>query len=50
MEMFSPKNRKDVKALIRVLGLELVSIERIPDDDSDDPGNEAGVVLLFSGI
>lgn len=38
LEYISPKNRKDVKALIRELGLELVSIERIPDDDSDDPG------------
>ena len=50
LEYVSVKNRKNVKALIRELGLELVSIERIPDDDSDDPGNEAGVVLLFSGI
>ena len=31
------KNRKKVKALIRELGLELVSVERIPDD-YDDPG------------
>ena len=38
LEYIVPKNRKDVKALIRELGLELVSIERIPDDDSDDPG------------
>ena len=37
LEYISPKNRKDVKALIRELGLELVSVERIPDD-YDDPG------------
>lgn len=33
----SVKNRKKVKALIRELGLELVSVERIPDD-CNDPG------------
>lgn len=33
----SVKNRKNVKALIRELGLEMVSVERIPDD-CDDPG------------
>ena len=38
LEYVSVKNRKNVKALIRELGLELVSVERIPDDDSDDPG------------
>lgn len=38
LEYISPKNRKDVKALIRELGLELVSIERIPDNECDDPG------------
>ena len=27
-----PKNRKDVKALIRALGLELVSVEKIDED------------------
>jgi len=40
LEYVSVKSRKNVKALIRELGLELelVSVERIPDDDSDDPG------------
>ena len=33
----SVKNRKKVKALIRELGLELVSVERITDD-CEDPG------------
>ena len=33
----SVKNRKNVKVLIRKLGLELVSVDRIPDD-CDDPG------------
>lgn len=37
LDYVSVKNRKKVKALIRVLGLELVSVERIPDD-CDDPG------------
>ena len=37
LEYVSVKNRKKVKALIRELGLELVSVERIPDD-CDDPG------------
>ena len=37
LEYVSVKNRKNVKALIRELGLELVSVERIPDD-CDDPG------------
>ena len=37
LEYVSVKNRKKVKALIRELGLELVSVERIPDD-YDDPG------------
>ena len=27
-----PKNRKDVKALIRALGLELVSVEKIDEE------------------
>ena len=38
LEYVSVKNRKKVKALIRELGLELVSVERIPDDKFDDPG------------
>ena len=38
LEYISVKNRKKVKALIRELGLELVSVERSPDD-CDDPGN-----------
>ena len=38
LEYISVKNRKKVKALIRELGLELVSVERFPDD-CDDPGN-----------
>lgn len=37
LEYVSVKNRKKVKALIRELGLELVSVERIPDD-CDNPG------------
>ena len=37
LEYVSVKNRKKVKALIRELGLELISVERIPDD-CDDPG------------
>lgn len=37
LEYISVKNRKNVKALIRELGLELVSVEKIPDD-CDDPG------------
>ena len=37
LEYVSVKNRKNVKALIRELGLELVSVKRIPDD-CDDPG------------
>jgi hypothetical protein len=37
LEYVSVKNRKNVKALIRELGLELVTVERIPDD-CDDPG------------
>ena len=37
LEYVSVKNRKKVQALIRELGLELVSVERIPDD-CDDPG------------
>ena len=37
LEYVSVKSRKNVKALIRELGLELVSVERIPDD-CDDPG------------
>ena len=32
LEYVSPKHRKDVKALIRELGLEVVSIEKIDDD------------------
>lgn len=39
LEYVSMKNRKKVKALIRELGLELVSVERIPNEKSDDPGN-----------
>ena len=38
LEYISPKNRKDVKALIRELGLELVSVEMLPDDKLNDPG------------
>lgn len=38
LEYISIKNRKKAKALIRELGLELVSVERIPDDICDDPG------------
>ena len=38
LEYIAPKNRKDVKALIRELGLELVSVEMIPDDKLNDPG------------
>ena len=37
LEYVSVKNRKKVKALIRELGLELVSVEKNPDD-CDDPG------------
>ena len=37
LEYVSVKNRKNVKALIRELGLELVSVEMIPDY-CDDPG------------
>ena len=37
LEYVSVKNRKKVKALIRELGLELVSVERITDD-CEDPG------------
>ncbi len=37
LEYVSVKNRKKVKALIRELGLELVSVVRTPDD-CDDPG------------
>ena len=37
LEYVSVKNRKKVKALIRELGLELVSVDRIPDD-CDGPG------------
>ena len=29
LAFISPKNRKDVKALIRALGLEFVSVEKI---------------------
>ena len=35
LEYVSVKNRKKVKALIRELGLELVSVEKIPDDCDD---------------
>ena len=38
LEYVSVKNKKKVKALIRELGLELVSVERILDD-CYDPGN-----------
>ena len=38
LEYISPKSRKNVKALIRELGLELVSIERIPDNNNNGPG------------
>ena len=38
LEYVSVNNRKKVKALIRELGLELVSVERIPNDKCDDPG------------
>ena len=37
LECVSIKKRKNVKALIRELGLELVSIENIPDN-CEDPG------------
>ena len=37
LEYVSVKNRKNVKALIRELGLGLVSVDRFPDD-CDDPG------------
>lgn len=37
LEYVSVKNRKNVKVLIRELGLELVTVERIPDG-CDDPG------------
>ena len=37
LEYVYVKNRKKVKALIRELGLELVSVDRIPDD-CDGPG------------
>ena len=37
LEYVSVKNRMKVKALIRELGLELVSVERITDD-CEDPG------------
>ena len=32
LEYVSVKKRKNVKALIRELGLKLVSVEKIPDD------------------
>ena len=32
LEYVSPKQRKDVKALIRELGLEFVSVEKMNDD------------------
>ena len=32
LEYVSPKYRKDVKALIREMGLEVVSIEKIDED------------------
>ena len=44
----SVKNRKKVKALIRELGLELVSVERIPDDKYDDPGKCKPASLHYS--
>lgn len=31
LAFISPKNRKDVKALIRALGLEFVSVEKIDE-------------------
>ena len=48
LEYVSVKNRKKVKALIRELGLELVSVERIPDD-CDDLANESRgrCIILF---
>lgn len=36
LEYISPKHRKRVKALIRALGLEFVSAERIDDEPSLD--------------
>ena len=36
LEYVSPKHRKRVKALIRELGLEFVSAERIDDGSSPD--------------
>ena len=38
LEYVSVKNRKKVKALIRELGLELISVERIHDEKCNDPG------------
>ena len=32
LAFISPKNRKDVKALIRALGLEFVSVEKIDEE------------------
>ena len=32
LEYISPKNRKDVKAIIRELGLEFVSAEKLEDE------------------
>ena len=36
LEYVSVKSRKNVKALIRELGLELVSVERIPEKNENE--------------
>ncbi len=38
LEYVSVKNRKNVKALIRELGLELVSVSHLDDKTKDSPG------------
>ena len=38
LEYVSVKNRKNVKALIRELGLELVSVSHLDDNMKDSPG------------
>ena len=39
LEYVSVKNRKNVKALIRELGLELVSVSHLDDKTKDSPGD-----------
>ena len=39
LEYISVKNRKNVKALIRELGLELVSVSHLDDKTKDSPGD-----------